>query len=179
MKTVLGIDPSLTCTGLAIVSGGQLISVGLIYGADYRGAERLAHIYDGVTEWLRRLPAFDASVAIEGYAFGSIYGREVMGEVGGVIRLAVHRTGLPCVDLAPASWQAQLLGKPTAKLMRGFELMQRYPDVINQTEFDAFDALEAFAIALAGWQRAEGIFTAPVPKVKKRKVSELIPKLAQ
>jgi Holliday junction resolvasome RuvABC endonuclease subunit len=168
VKTVLGIDPSLSCTGLAIVSGGQLRDAGVVKGGDLRGAERLAHIYDGVTTWLQRLPHLDVSVAIEGYAFGAQNQREALGEAGGVIRLAVYRRGLPYVDLAPASWQSQLLGKPVEKLLRGVQLTQRYAELIGQTEFETFDALEAFAIALAGWQRAEGNYEPPARKPKRK-----------
>lgn len=180
MKTVLGIDPSLSCTGLAVVSGGVLRDSGVIKGGNLRGAERLAHIYDGVTRWLYSLPDLDVSVSIEGYAFGSVYGREAMGEVGGVIRLAVYRFGLTYVDIKPASWQSQLLGKPVEKKLRGVQLAQRYADAIAGADFETFDALEAFAIALAGWQRAEGTYTAPVSKPKRWNirmagVSELFP----
>ena len=173
MKTVLGIDPSLSCTGLAIVSGGQLRDAGVVKGGELRGAERLAHIYDGVTAWLQRLPHLDVSVAIEGYAFGSKYEREAMGEVGGVVRLAVYRRGLPYVDIAPASWQSQLLGKPVEKNLRGYLITQRYVVAIGEMGFESFDEVEAFAIALAGWQRAEGNYEPPVRK-KHAKVTELL-----
>lgn len=168
MRTVLGIDPSLNCTGLAIVSGGQLRSAGVIKGGDLRGAERLSHIYNGVSQWMQRLPHFNVSAAIEGYAHGAKFQREAMGEVGGVVRLAVHRFRLPYVEIAPASWQKQLLGSGRVdKNMRGVQLTQRYADIIGGIDFETFDALEAFAIALAGWQRAEGNYE---PPARKRKV---------
>jgi Holliday junction resolvasome RuvABC endonuclease subunit len=173
MTTVLGIDPSLTCTGLAIVTNGLLTDSGVIHGGDRRGAERLAHIYDGVTEWLQRLPDLDDSVVVEGYAFGSKFQREAMGEVGGVVRLCVYRHGRSYSEIAPSSWQTQLLGRPVEKKLRGVQLMQRYADVANGTTFDTYDALEAFAIAFAGWQRAEGLYAPPPKKKPRRKTGGL------
>lgn len=92
----LALDLSLTATGWATVDACGTLTPPK--GQD-RGPERLA--------WLRAAVlslAADADVVVlEGYSYAS-KGRAVvsMGELGGVIRLALHDAGIPFVEVAPA-----------------------------------------------------------------------------
>lgn len=87
----MGIDPSLSAAGVATAQGAWVIRSAAI------GAVRLAHIRDVIVS---QLDGIDL-VCIEGYAHGAQYSLAAMGEVGGVIRLALHDAGVPYVDVAP------------------------------------------------------------------------------
>lgn len=113
---ILGLDLSLTATGWA---GWALHSCGVLKpprGED-RGMERLDWIRRQVLEVVR-VDAFYGSadlVVLEGYSFGS-KGRATfsLGELGGVVRLALHRAGIPYVDVAPQTLKKYATGKGNA-----------------------------------------------------------------
>lgn len=88
---VVGLDLSLTCTGWSRAHDHGTIEVKLA------GPARLAAIRTAVLEATR-----GAHLAIiEGYAFGARTNREVMGELGGVIRVALYGNKIPYVVVAP------------------------------------------------------------------------------
>lgn len=106
---VLALDPSLTATGWAHSDGRSGVltpppSVG-------RGVERLAWVRDAVLEL-----AVGADVLLlEGYSFAS-RGRAVvsLGELGGVLRLALHEAGRLVVEAPPAVRCRYATGKGNA-----------------------------------------------------------------
>lgn len=95
MTDIIGIDPSLSATGIARADWCLTVRTN---DKAPRG-ERLADIYAAIHEH-----AAGADVAvIEGYSRGSLNRREDAGEVGGVIRMALWQLGVPYVEVPPMS----------------------------------------------------------------------------
>lgn len=104
---ILALDLSLTRTGVARCDGVRV----LVPPKDLRGMERLLYLEEAILE-----RAADAElVVLEGYSFGS-RGRAVVdiGELGGVIRLALYRRGIRFVDVPPATLKRYATGKGNA-----------------------------------------------------------------
>lgn len=95
--TAVGIDPSLTRTGIA-TADGKTITVATKAVAGYRRMGRLALIRDAVAESITEDVML---VAIEGYAHGASNQAHALGELGGIIRMAVWTRGVPFIDVAP------------------------------------------------------------------------------
>lgn len=92
---VLGLDLSLTGTGWAVADQRGTIKV------KPKGCDRLIQIRDTVMD-LVRVWEVDL-VVIEGYSFNSRFSQShSLGELGGVIRVALHETEVPYVEVAPA-----------------------------------------------------------------------------
>ncbi|MNL18225.1 Crossover junction endodeoxyribonuclease RuvC [compost metagenome] len=88
MTRVIGIDQSSASTGIFSTFTGRGET---IKGEGLSGPARLDRIETKVRQVLEaERPAL---VVLEGYAFSKKYSREQMGEVGGVVRLAIFRTG--------------------------------------------------------------------------------------
>lgn len=93
----------MTATGIAR-SDGLTVTLS---GKAYAGAERLRALRDGVLMMTGVVcnETFDVPrpdlICIEGYSFGSRHGGERLGELGGVIRLALHEQKMPWVEFAP------------------------------------------------------------------------------
>lgn len=108
--TVLGLDASLSCSGWVLLGDRQ--EQGTIEPPKgVVGAERLRWIHERVGYILFN---FEPSLCVlEGYAMGygmnkdgtkSFAGKVFeLGELGGVIRLALHQAGVPLLVVAPAS----------------------------------------------------------------------------
>lgn len=96
MPVVVGIDPSLTSTGLSCGAVSSTIST------KFRGAERLSVVSSTVVEFCAYMSA--DFVVIEGYSFGSRNSQaHSIGEMGGCIRMRLWESGMPFVDVAPTS----------------------------------------------------------------------------
>jgi crossover junction endodeoxyribonuclease RuvC len=157
---VLGLDLSLTATGIALVGDEPLPerSYRLASPGPMRGVERLAWLGSEVTGAVAMTrPDF---VAIEGYSFGA-RGNAVfqLGELGGVVRFLLHQQGMPVVEVPPGEWRKQLFGKGNlAKDQVRVEAFKRYG-----VEFDSLDVLEAWCVGTAALRRAQGL-DKPEPK---------------
>lgn len=105
---ILALDMSLTSTGVAYIDGTRRVETWKVPG---KGMTRLARLRDLV------LSSADAAdlVVLEGYSYAS-RGRAVVsiGELGGVIRLALHTFGHPYVELAPSVVKKLATGKGNA-----------------------------------------------------------------
>jgi crossover junction endodeoxyribonuclease RuvC len=106
--SVITFDLSLTATGWAGPDGSGVLLPPAGVG---KGVERLRWIRDAVLE----LAAGADLVVLEGYSFAS-KGRAVVsiGELGGVVRLALHEAGLPVVEVSPSSRAKYATGKGNA-----------------------------------------------------------------
>lgn len=113
---VVGLDLSLTATGIARYDGVTMT----LSGKAYSGAARLGALRDGVLMMSGVVcqEAFDTErpdlVCIEGYSFASRHGGERLGELGGVIRLALHEQKMPWVEIAPKIVKKLATGKGNA-----------------------------------------------------------------
>lgn len=117
---VVGLDLSLTATGIAYpFDGGTFCAV--IF-TKLRGCERLAYIRDEVMRPCAPVEVTDPGwrmvaplVVIEGYSFSSRNSHShALGELGGVVRLALHEAGIAYVDVPPSSLKKYATGKGNA-----------------------------------------------------------------
>lgn len=102
---IMGIDPSLTATGIALPDGTTLT-----IRSKLRGIERLADIRSIVLG----LCANTDLVVVEGYSYGSAHGAHQLGELGGTIRLALWDAAIPWIDVAPGGRAKYATGRGNA-----------------------------------------------------------------
>lgn len=118
----IGIDPSLTATGIVVLTEDQpghnalLISPG-----KRRGTQRLDYLRRKTIAFLRSCRSgagenCEPPVFLEGYSFGSRgQGAISLGEWGGVLRLTLRDLQFPFVDIAPAQVKKYVTGKGNSK----------------------------------------------------------------
>lgn len=101
-ETVIGIDPSLTNTGVAILSAGRAKLFTTGWGTEVNPLERLRLFRQEFNGILFRYEP--KAVAIEGYSFGSKFSRpHSLGELGAVIKLCVMDAGVPLIVAPPTT----------------------------------------------------------------------------
>lgn len=110
---VMGIDPGLRA-GIVVLNNDYKLVKEIDWSKEplSKWTYRLGQVYDRI-----RALASDPQmlmVAIEGYSFGSDLSSKLMGEVGGVIRLAVYHAKLPWVEIAPTMLKKFVTGKGNA-----------------------------------------------------------------
>lgn len=106
MTRVLGLDLSLTATGYAY--NDEVVGVWSLQ--KLRGEARLVGLRDAIM-----LVAHDADVVVlEGYAFGRGFQAHHMGELGGVVRVALHEARVPFALIPPAVLKRFATGKGNA-----------------------------------------------------------------
>jgi len=142
---VVGLDLSLTATGYAPSIG--LWGV-LKPAKSLSGAARLDMIERLVMTLMEPAPDL---VVIEGYAYGRPNQAAHIGELGGVIRLALHRAGHVFVDVPPANLKKYATGKGNAsKPDVRVGVLQRFGhDIADDNSCDAF-VLRAMALDALG-----------------------------
>lgn len=147
---VVAFDPSLSCTGWARgrsqPSGEPRVEVARIVPKNLMGERRLVYIRDEV---LRRADGAGV-VVLEGYAFARENQAHQLGELGGVLRVALHEAGLPFVVLAPSKLKLYATGKGNAKKEEVLaEAVRRLRYAGSST--DEADALWLLAMAFHGY----------------------------
>jgi Holliday junction resolvasome RuvABC endonuclease subunit len=112
MTRILGLDLSLTATGVAWEGGTEVLSFPKL-----RGFDRIERINSAIWEHFGpgKPSEHETVVVIEGYSFGSI-GRAVydIAELGGVTRYLFHERGLRYVEVPPATLKKFATGKGNA-----------------------------------------------------------------
>jgi Holliday junction resolvasome RuvABC endonuclease subunit len=159
---IMGIDPSLTGCGLALVVDGELKMTKVIStpATETRGA-RLMTIATEIDKFVTDFEP--TTVALEGYAFGSPFNREEMGEVGGVIKLTLHSLGMEPFVWPNTSWKKAVLGAGNVKKEDlKLPVFQKYG-----VEISDMNALEAFCVAMAEHLAQIGKAARPVVKTKR------------
>jgi Holliday junction resolvasome RuvABC endonuclease subunit len=146
---VVGIDLSLTATGIAYADGSTVT----ITAKGLTGPERLIHIRDAVRGALDVAELAPDLVVLEGYAFGRPAQAHQMGELGGVVRVALHEetAEFPTMRWAvvpPAKLKKFATGKGTADKTA---MVVAARERLGWTGMDnnAADALWARAVGLA------------------------------
>jgi len=92
--TVVGLDLSLTSTGICIDGDAEVIS------SNQKGMFRLSFIREVIMDRLEKLQS--PAVCIEGYSFGSRNSQaHAIGELGGIVRFALWEHEIPWVDIPP------------------------------------------------------------------------------
>jgi len=107
VRPIVGVDLSLTATGVALAGGPRLIR------SKRKGLARLHEISGEILDIARAEP--DTLVIIEGYSFSShaAHAHE-LGALGGVVRYRLWRRGIAFVDVAPATLKKYATGKGNA-----------------------------------------------------------------
>jgi crossover junction endodeoxyribonuclease RuvC len=171
---IIGIDPSLTSTGICTMDeSGKLLST-LAINSGFSGMKRLYDIKQQIFKVLINFQ-LKPTVFIEGYSFGSMNGREVLGELGGMIRLMLYEEGIEFVDVAPTSLKkyATGIGKGDKVAMAIGVIKSWGKDFPTTDQTDAY-ALCQFGRGYLGLVddltvfRKEAIDAIKNPKVKKR-----------
>jgi crossover junction endodeoxyribonuclease RuvC len=135
----VGIDQSLKYTAVSIFKSNQL-SVYRIRPL-YMGVSRIAEIYDRFEDildfWNADQPIYGA--AIEGYAFGGQGAIFNLGELGGILRLALYKRNIRTIEVPPAHLKKSLTGVGNAKKeLMIKELYKKYNvDVDDNNDCDA------------------------------------------
>ena len=182
---ILGLDLSLRSTGYVLLDEEQVVWYGTVGRAVSAG--------DALAE-LERLQMFDSwirealynhspsrhgvpidHVAIEGYSYGSKQTNlPQLGELGGLMKLAVYQAGIPVAMISPGTWKRVLCGNGRLdKKDAAVEIYKRYRVEYPRSQ----DTLDAWAIAMCHRRQLLGL-DQPEPKVRKRKVPADLPLLA-
>jgi len=195
---ILGLDLSLRSTGYVLLDDQVLEDVvmhGRVDASELDGVERLSAFDNWIREVIfgpvpriegpppkqsraaaRAHPRRVDVVAIEGYSYGSPQAHTRafgIGELGGVIKLAIHQAGIPMHIIAANTWKMQLCGKGgLAKDLCRLEIFKRYG-----VEFPSQDTLDAWAVATCLRRQLAGL-DKPAPKVKKQKAAPLLEAMA-
>jgi Holliday junction resolvasome RuvABC endonuclease subunit len=136
----LGLDQSLRSSGVAVVSGkGEVIYLGLIPTGALRGVQRLAAIRNALRDVLGAEPDIKYA-ALEGYSIESVNRPFDLGELGGVVRLALHDAGVPFLVVPPKSLKLFVAsdGAADKEKMRKAVLKKWGQDIEQDDECDAF-----------------------------------------
>ena len=172
---ILSLDMSLTSTGYVFLRDGQVERFGAAGADRTRDVERLA--------WFDRWLRYDLDiregwlhdvdhVGIEGYSYGSPAGQTRafgLGELGGIVKLAVHQAGIPLHIIPPGTWKKVLCGNGSLKKDQvRLELFKRY-----NIEFASQDTLDAWAVGMTLHRQLLGL-DKPEPKASKRKAAPLV-----
>jgi crossover junction endodeoxyribonuclease RuvC len=104
MATIVAFDLSLTSTGVADRDGTRRIC------PKSTGVERLVEIRDAVIRTCYRHILKHDLVVIEGYSYASGNKAHDIGELGGVVRLALHEAGIRYEVVPPASLKLYACG---------------------------------------------------------------------
>lgn len=114
---VVGLDLSLTATGVATERGTEVLRT------DLRGCERLAWLLNAVMHRCANYKPIDREgpwvpwvdlVVLEDYAYSRSNQAHQIGELHGVIRLALHEAGIPVALVAPTARAKYATGKGNA-----------------------------------------------------------------
>ena len=115
---IIALDVSLKCSGVAIHDGSSTPRVRRIHprGKYARpGPRRLLYHDEALRQILETRDGWDLAV-IEDYPFG-VKGKGVrsLAELGGVVRLRLHRSGIPIVEFNPSKLKILARGKGNVK----------------------------------------------------------------
>lgn len=160
---IVGIDPSLTGTGIAVIDGdirtyyatntGTTVVNGDIktytIRSKQRGAKRLIEIRDTIQKEIA-----DADlVVIENYAYCRANQAHQIGELGGIIRVLLTESGVKWTTVAPAQLKKFATGKGNTK--KEHILQQAYKRW--GVECRTSDEADAFVLAKIGQALVEDV----------------------
>lgn len=142
MTAYLGIDQSLTSTGIAVLREGTsqpLVCTAL--PTKLKGPARLAYIRDRARGFLEEYTP--RAAALEGYSYGSTGKVFELGELGGVLKLLLHDAGVPFLVVPPSSLKKFIAHKSEATK----EDMRRAVEERFGLDIDQEDACDAYGLA--------------------------------
>ena len=109
-RTTIGLDLSLTGTGLVVYADSSVIKRLLIHTEKSQGAlhQRISYIAGTVGELVRQYEP--DLVGIEGYAFDKKFGGETLAELAGVVKHYLYHEDTPWATVPPLSLKKFALG---------------------------------------------------------------------
>lgn len=100
----LGIDPSATSTGFALLGeNSQYVFAGKILPKKLRGGERLAFIRDHIEHFLSPYHGRLKFAVIEAPAYEKPMKADLLGQIRGLFLLLCHDLSIPAILVAPAA----------------------------------------------------------------------------
>lgn len=110
----LGIDQAALHTGFVILKPGtnEPVTARLIDASKYKEGQRLNQIFLTIKQLVGDLKIEQA--ALEGYSYGSTHRAQDLGEVGGIVRLALTQLEIPYAVVAPTSLKKYVTGRGDA-----------------------------------------------------------------
>jgi crossover junction endodeoxyribonuclease RuvC len=161
---ILALDLSLRSTGVAASwAPSQPVT---LRTTKLRGMERLVTLGGSIEMMLERGVAV---VVLEGYSFGS-KGRAVfdIGELGGVIKLMLHKWDIPFAVVAPTTLKKYATGKGNApKDAVLVQAVRRFGLELGNDEADAWWLLQ---MGMAHYDQAEAL---TMPKVNREALEKV------
>lgn len=137
----LGIDQSLRSSGVAVIRQNQeVVFTGTLDPGKKTGVLRLAAVREGILEILAAEPDIKFA-ALEGYAYDVGAGRVFeLGEIGAVVKMALHDAAIPFVVVPPASLKLFVagIGNASKEQMRQAVLKKWRIDIAQDDECDAY-----------------------------------------
>ncbi|MFO7964235.1 MAG: crossover junction endodeoxyribonuclease RuvC [Desulfobacterales bacterium] len=156
MIKIIGIDPGLAATGVAVVAGAGVKISSYSYGGIYtskkmNAPQRLDYIYSRLKKVIADeapdLMVVEDVFSLENYPKSGI----LLGKVVGVILLAGCRAGLPVLEI-PVREAKQVITGNGRSTKTQFEIAVR--SLLNQTKaIRPFHASDALGLALIGFYR--------------------------
>lgn len=105
-------------------------------------SERLARIYDDLCMYLNIHKSSGANIVVgmEGYSYGSKLNREKLGELGGIVKLAIYHTlGAVPESIPPKSLKSFMTGSGNASKEDMVNAVQKLdPEITNHNLADAY-----------------------------------------
>lgn len=157
---VTGLDLSLTSTGIVLIAGGRIeVAKNIPTNSTEKWQDRVKKIRDQIIE----VAVTCDKVYMENYAFGSKFNREVLGEIGGIVKLSLADKGIFPILLAPSSIKRFATGRGSAppvpkgepKSNWGKKWMRQQIKQNFGHDFDIDDIADAFVIAQIGYMVEE------------------------
>jgi len=149
MALFIGIDQSVLHTGICILNeDASVYYLGLIEPKGLRDHERLAYIRDGLTAVLGELRF--ATGVMEGYSYGSVNKKFLLGEVGAVIKLALFDHCDKCFDAAPKQLKKFVCSKGSASKEEVMIAIEKQWGVVIQDD----NVADAYSLARIGYEIA-------------------------
>lgn len=153
--TTIGIDPSLSSTGLVVYSNNKVVAHCNIKTNNKSETEqRIFHICLIIASGIKKFhPDF---IIMEGYSFASIRSKSAtfLHELGGAIKQILHAKQIPWDTIAPTSLKAYA-GHGHASKTQMIEWAQKlWPKCPNQS-----DVADAFWCAKYAYEKYEEIVT--------------------
>lgn len=163
--TILGMDQSLTSSGLVAVQASTSISSTVIKTGTRRGIVRLLFIEDILTKTL--LAVKPALFVLEGYAFNPRAGQSFsLGELGGIVKRTAYKAGVPYISVSPGTLKKYVTGSGAAK--KNVMLLGAFKKF--GVSFASDDECDAYCLARVGeefLQAQAGILTAAFKPIYK------------
>lgn len=110
--TILGLDLGTANIGVVVLRKDEL-RYNKCLKPPCKGVERLAWIWSEIEHVITEYGVTD--VAIEGYSYMSKWRAHDLGEVGGIVRLNLHRLNLPFIIVPPPTLKKEVTGKGNSK----------------------------------------------------------------